>query len=339
LTHLLVVLICSLYWFNPLAWIALRRLHYEREVACDDSVLNAGTRASTYARYLMEVTMNLTECKSMHIIPAVMAHSSNIGRRLMSVLSDGANHRPLGRFATLGCLLVALGIALPTATFRPWSVAAAINGSAAEERVRIIHGVDTKNDKGGKTALHRAATYGHLDVAVELIEAGADPNARDAGLRTPLHQAATYGHSRVAGLLLEQGADVDARDDNLETPLFEAACYGHRDVARILLEAGADARAYNEDLETPLHEAAAYGHEEVARLLIDCGALPDAVDEDGQMPLHTAAIYGHAGVSELLLNAGVDPNAVDHDGRTALDEAATYGHVDVVRLLLRYMVE
>jgi beta-lactamase regulating signal transducer with metallopeptidase domain len=306
LTHLLVVFICALYWFNPLVWVALRRLHYEREVACDDSVLNAGTPASAYARYLMEITMRLKGPKCENILPAVMAQSSGMKRRLISVLSETTNRQPLGRFAALSWLFVILGVALPIATFRPWSDASAQGDSAVGERLTETTETATRISGGGETALHFAATYGHLRVAMALMEMGADPNATDVAGRTPLH---------------------------------EAACYGHRDIARILLQAGADEGARDDDQETPLHEAATYGHEEVARLLMDHGAPPDAVDVTGETPLHAAATYGHADVAELLLDAGVDPSVEDNYGRTPLENAATYGHLDVVRLLLRFAAE
>src|SRR6185436_10195689 len=55
LTHMLAQFACALYWFNPLAWIAARHVRTERERACDDLVLAAGTRGSDYADQLLEV--------------------------------------------------------------------------------------------------------------------------------------------------------------------------------------------------------------------------------------------------------------------------------------------
>ena len=46
LTHLVAQMACALHWFNPLAWIAARNVRTERERACDDLVLAAGTRGS-----------------------------------------------------------------------------------------------------------------------------------------------------------------------------------------------------------------------------------------------------------------------------------------------------
>jgi len=51
----LASIVCILHWFNPLAWLAARRLRLERELAADDAVLRAGVRPSSYAAHLLAV--------------------------------------------------------------------------------------------------------------------------------------------------------------------------------------------------------------------------------------------------------------------------------------------
>lgn len=45
----------ALYWFHPLAWRAARAGALAREQACDEAVLGLGTRASHYARHLLNL--------------------------------------------------------------------------------------------------------------------------------------------------------------------------------------------------------------------------------------------------------------------------------------------
>ncbi|HEX5726508.1 MAG TPA: M56 family metallopeptidase, partial [Longimicrobiaceae bacterium] len=88
LTQTLAGVACALYWFHPGAWYAARRLRVERELACDDRVLAAGTRAPTYARHLLDIAA------AFRLVPAGAAHAVSMARpsqlegRLLAVL-DG----------------------------------------------------------------------------------------------------------------------------------------------------------------------------------------------------------------------------------------------------------
>lgn len=53
LIMVLVRLALAVYWFNPLSWIVLARIRKEQEKACDDLVLRAGLKPSTYAANLL----------------------------------------------------------------------------------------------------------------------------------------------------------------------------------------------------------------------------------------------------------------------------------------------
>ena len=60
---------------------------------------------------------------------------------------------------------------------------------------------------------------------------------------TPLHCACIKGHTEVAMALMERGADIDARDDSQMTPLHYACVEGLTEVAMALIKRGADGRS------------------------------------------------------------------------------------------------
>ena len=60
-TQALANLAASVYWFHPLVWLMVRAMRAERERACDDHVLAAGTKASDYAHELLDIVSGLRE--------------------------------------------------------------------------------------------------------------------------------------------------------------------------------------------------------------------------------------------------------------------------------------
>jgi len=53
LVMLLVRMSLAVFWWNPLCWIVYRKLRMEQEIACDELVLHAGIKPSTYAASLL----------------------------------------------------------------------------------------------------------------------------------------------------------------------------------------------------------------------------------------------------------------------------------------------
>jgi len=51
-----------------------------------------------------------------------------------------------------------------------------------------------------------------------LLDAGADPNARDKDGNTPLHRAAQGGSPETVAALLDAGADLEARAEDGSLP-------------------------------------------------------------------------------------------------------------------------
>nr|CAH7741625.1 unnamed protein product [Callosobruchus chinensis] len=79
-----------------------------------------------------------------------------------------------------------------------------------------------RNERGW-TPLHEACNRGRYEVAVRLVNAGANVNARGLDDDTPLHDAAANGHVGLARMLVEYGADLGACNSKGQTPLDVAA--------------------------------------------------------------------------------------------------------------------
>lgn len=86
LTQMLANWACALYWFHPLAWYAARQLRIERELACDDYVLEVGTRASDYASYLVELARACETIEPASPVAVGMA-CSHLESRVRAILS------------------------------------------------------------------------------------------------------------------------------------------------------------------------------------------------------------------------------------------------------------
>jgi ankyrin repeat protein len=93
-------------------------------------------------------------------------------------------------------------------------------------------------DAFGCTALHRAAHADAIADARALLEARADPDARDAWDETPLHIAARSGSTEICSLLLQNGAEPNSISAQDWTPLLNAAHAGKAATCELLLEHG-----------------------------------------------------------------------------------------------------
>jgi ankyrin repeat protein len=216
----------------------------------------------------------------------------------------------------------------------------------------------------GTTPLMAAVLNADAQTVRQLLDAGADPNAKNDAGATALMWAA--GDPAKTAALVDHGADVNAKSADGRTPLLIAAgARGGTAAVRLLIEHGA-----NVNVEAPtffgetsaLTEAAIAGNEESFKALVAAGAnlkaagppalglamraqcmpcaqiLLQAFDER----LVTATMIGGgpplgpAFGTPMLLDRGAVPTATDHDGRTMLMLAAASETmpVDAVKALL-----
>jgi len=79
---------CAVYWFNPFAWVASRKLRTEQERSCDDRVLTLGTPATDYAAHLLEVARSARNIGMHSFVSVAMARPSQLEGRLLAVLQN-----------------------------------------------------------------------------------------------------------------------------------------------------------------------------------------------------------------------------------------------------------
>jgi uncharacterized protein len=237
---------------------------------------------------------------------------------------------------------------------------------------------------GAMTALLFAARDGNLEMARLLVDAKADLERRSANGTRPLLVAIINNHIELAMFLLERGADPNAADHFYKrSPLYAAVEMRNPDYVRDTAPPAADrvapmelisalvarganpnARANttpfrgffqvsanwaNFDGQTPFLRAALSGDVALMRFLLDHGADPNLGTNDGATPLMAAAgvnwvvaqTYSrpekeYLEAAQLCLERGANVNAANSQGFTAMHGAANRGFDAMIRLLAEH---
>ena len=184
--------------------------------------------------------------------------------------------------------------------------------------------------------LHVAAGSGETKKVVQLLERGADIEAKDNGGKTALMHAVLEDRTETVVLLLERGANIEAKSDYGWTALMYAAYWENTEVVDLLIKRGTDIEAKDKNGLTALMLAAQYGKTKKVVQLLKRGANIEAKNIHGWTALMLAAQYGKTKTVVLLLKRGANINAKeDKYGGTALMTAMLMGKTKVVDLLLK----
>jgi TonB family protein len=168
LVQMAAELLRSLYWFDPLLWIACRRLRDESEHACDDAVLGLGVGGSEYAGHLLDVARTFAGRRSTVFPAPAMARPSNLERRVDAMLNSRLNRTPMTRAAALLTFAALAGLTIPIAGLAAGaqSSRAALSGTLLDAVGRILPNAtlvlasadgltqtDIKSDEAGRFAV------------------------------------------------------------------------------------------------------------------------------------------------------------------------------------------
>lgn len=96
------LMMCALHWFNPLAWLCLRRFHVDREILCDRAALDHLTTSQreAYAPALFKTLQQAIASQPMALVP-FFRNRHEIHHRILTIMKPTRSLAP-----TLAALLL-----------------------------------------------------------------------------------------------------------------------------------------------------------------------------------------------------------------------------------------
>lgn len=148
LVHVAARVVCALYWFHPLTWMAWRQLSLEAERACDDAVVRVDERTA-YAQQL--VTLARRHLKPSPIPVLSMADRSDLSARIAAVLDDT---QARGRLGPARAMAIVVAAAVLVAAVAPLRAAARNPQTPASQPASVpaFDVVSIKENKSGEQA-------------------------------------------------------------------------------------------------------------------------------------------------------------------------------------------
>ena len=198
--------------------------------------------------------------------------------------------------------------------------------------------------RSGTSALHMAVESGHFQLAMYLVENGADPNDQRCGF-APLH-IVTWVRKPNRG----EGTDGDPAprgSGNMTSMQFVRAIVAAGADVNLRLKKGKTGKAFlGHKGATPILLAGKTADLELIRTLVELGADPLAANDENCTPFMACAGVGVRAVGEeagtepevietleYLLSKGADVNTVDKNKETAMHGAAYRCYPKVIDFL------
>jgi bla regulator protein BlaR1 len=289
-------LIAIIFWWSPVIRILNRKIHVERELACDLRAAKQLSNKKQYAQSLIDCAkLMITQHRSI-LAMGLFSQKKELSHRISEVLKSTGIKAP--NFILIASVCFGLTVATVGAahSYAPKiSVedvkSDSIHYSIMDDKVglKLIDAVD-KNDIqtitqmindgtdidtpaiGDGTALIIAVRRNNVEMVQALIDLGANVNQSSHGDGNPLINAVMRNNLKIAQLLIDQGADVNQSSHGDGNPLINAAMRNNLKIAQLLIDQGADVNSVVPRDETPLINATRFGHLKMSQLLVKHGA-------------------------------------------------------------------
>lgn len=209
---------------------------------------------------------------------------------------------------------------------------------AVKEALNNGADINTQNNFLKESALHFAASKGHLELVEYLVDNGANLFLNNGTDMTPLHLAARDGQVHVVKYLLERSGTIPERILNDVIHVAQMSVYGRPEIVQML----EDFRLYQarpiarggEKADAALLEASENGNIKAAEQALEEGANVEVIDDRGMKPIHWASFRGHCDIVRILIDKGANVNGTNSALWTPIMHASLEGHEEIVNLLL-----
>ncbi len=195
--------------------------------------------------------------------------------------------------------------------------------------------VNDNSGKEGRFPLHCAIRGSQPEIALYLIENGADANAKDENNSSVLFYASYYRMEEVVRQLVTRGADLkNDKSASGVTPFHYTARRASEEVLELMIEHGADVNALTRSGIPPLYYSISAGNYLNTKFLFENGANIDRnFRARGQGLMHIAGRNGGPDLLELLISKDIDPDSKDEYGQSALNYAIKRNNTKIVDFL------
>ena len=192
-----------------------------------------------------------------------------------------------------------------------------------QELLQTFRSVNLVDLTTGDTPLHIACQLGNKDIALLLLQCGANPTLKNNNGQTPfdLVENKTLKENLQEQYSLTQFL-FDAVENDSLPEIEQILDRLPANQVSILVNSRTNPESAEQG-ETPLHIAVKAGNKEMVKFLLDKGADPNIGDKYEATPLHFACRNGDGYIARILVEFGGDLTIKAIDGRTPLDACKT----------------
>ena len=237
-TNALEQAVCAVQFFQPALYFARRGIDFEREVACDDRVLEDAGEPLRYAECLARIVQRHVRGRQAAVVPGFVLRRAQVVARVRRIVDrsrDASPHLRIGAAVLCGGVLVASfgiarlqvpvvapAVAAPAVPAPAPAIAPSAASHSAQRAPRIASHAAAHAAHGAahaaRRALHAHMISQHLVRAAQIAQASAEPSA------SPSPAASPSPYARVvrapAPIAKHARATVDSDEGAMMHPAF-----------------------------------------------------------------------------------------------------------------------